>query len=92
MRIHAIPYVDKLSPRMRGGSEELPLSQNFGMPSIGRLHKYEEPRGIPGVRCDSGAGHIFELISTVGSVLNLESFVTEDPDPRVPTYFRWIFL
>jgi hypothetical protein len=40
-------------------SEELPLlSQNFGMPSIGRLHKYEEPRGIPGVRCDSGAGHV----------------------------------
>ncbi len=40
------------------GSEVLPLSQNFGMPSIGRLHKYEEPRGIPGVRCDSGAGHV----------------------------------
>eukprot|EP00088_Acartia_fossae_P029981 TRINITY_DN3091_c0_g1_i11.p1 TRINITY_DN3091_c0_g1~~TRINITY_DN3091_c0_g1_i11.p1 ORF type:complete len:720 (-),score=177.06 TRINITY_DN3091_c0_g1_i11:707-2866(-) len=28
--------------------------KNFGMPSIGRLHKYEEPKGIPGVRCDSG--------------------------------------
>ncbi|XP_023347250.1 propionyl-CoA carboxylase alpha chain, mitochondrial [Eurytemora carolleeae] len=28
--------------------------KNFGMPSIGRLHKYEEPRNIPGVRCDSG--------------------------------------
>ncbi len=55
MRIHAIPDVDQLSPRMRI-SEELPLSQNFGMPSIGRLHKYEEPRGIPGVRCDSGSG------------------------------------
>jgi len=29
-------------------------TKNFGMPSIGRLYKYEEPRGIPGVRCDSG--------------------------------------
>jgi len=28
--------------------------KNFGMPSIGRLHKYEEPKGMPGVRCDSG--------------------------------------
>ena len=28
--------------------------KNFGMPSIGRLHKYEEPKNIPGVRCDSG--------------------------------------
>jgi hypothetical protein len=65
MNIHAIPDVDKLSSRMCGGSEELPLlSQNFGMPSIGRLHKYEEPRGIPGVRCDSGA---FELIARHGS-------------------------
>ena len=27
--------------------------RNFGMPSIGRLHKYEEPKG-DGVRCDSG--------------------------------------
>ncbi len=88
MRIPGNPGIDKLSPRMRG-SELLPLSQNFGMPSIGRLHKYEEPRGIPGVRCDSGS---FELIPYLGSVLNLEGFVTEDPDPRVPTYFRWIFL
>jgi propionyl-CoA carboxylase alpha chain len=22
--------------------------KNFGMPSIGRLHKYEEPKNIPG--------------------------------------------
>ena len=29
-------------------------TKNFGMPSIGRLYKYEEPQGIPGVRCDSG--------------------------------------
>ena len=29
-------------------------TKNFGMPSIGRLHKYEEPKGIRGVRCDSG--------------------------------------
>jgi len=29
-------------------------TKNFGMPSIGRLFKYEEPKGIPGVRCDSG--------------------------------------
>merc|ERR1712156_1322425 len=28
-------------------------TKNFGMPSIGRLHKYEEPVG-QGVRCDSG--------------------------------------
>ena len=28
--------------------------KNFGMPSIGRLYKYEEPKGIDGVRCDSG--------------------------------------
>merc|ERR1719334_1672816 len=28
--------------------------KNFGMPSIGRLNKYEEPKGIDGVRCDSG--------------------------------------
>ncbi len=28
--------------------------KNFGMPSIGRLYKYEEPKGIAGVRCDSG--------------------------------------
>jgi len=28
--------------------------KNFGTPSIGRLYKYEEPRGLPGVRCDSG--------------------------------------
>ncbi len=55
MSIPANSGVVKLSPRMRE-SEELPLSQNFGMPSIGRLHKYEEPRGIPGVRCDSGSG------------------------------------
>jgi len=29
-------------------------TKNFGMPSIGRLYKYEEPQGILGVRCDSG--------------------------------------
>ena len=29
-------------------------TKNFGMPSIGRLHKYEEPKDIAGVRCDSG--------------------------------------
>ena len=28
--------------------------KNFGMPSIGRLFKYEEPKDIQGVRCDSG--------------------------------------
>ena len=28
--------------------------KNFGTPSIGRLYKYEEPKGLPGVRCDSG--------------------------------------
>ena len=28
--------------------------KNFGMPSIGRLYKYQEPRGFDGVRCDSG--------------------------------------
>lgn len=28
--------------------------KNFGMPSIGRLHKYIEPTKLPGVRCDSG--------------------------------------
>lgn len=28
--------------------------KNFGLPSIGRLHKYIEPTGLPGVRCDSG--------------------------------------
>lgn len=28
--------------------------KNFGLPSIGRLHKYIEPLGISGVRCDSG--------------------------------------
>ncbi len=50
------------------------------MPSIGRLHKYEEPRGIPGVRCDSGAEF------TIGSVRNLEGFATEEPDPTEPIY------
>merc|ERR1719433_2043985 len=29
-------------------------TKNFGMPSIGRLFKYEEPKDIAGVRCDSG--------------------------------------
>jgi len=29
-------------------------TKNFGMPSIGRLYKYEEPKNIAGVRCDSG--------------------------------------
>merc|ERR1719403_710396 len=29
-------------------------TKNFGMPSIGRLFKYEEPKNIDGVRCDSG--------------------------------------
>lgn len=28
--------------------------KNFGLPSIGRLHKYVEPLQLPGVRCDSG--------------------------------------
>lgn len=28
--------------------------KNFGMPSIGRLYKYEEPKSLSGVRCDSG--------------------------------------
>lgn len=28
--------------------------KNFGLPSIGRLHRYIEPIGLPGVRCDSG--------------------------------------
>jgi propionyl-CoA carboxylase alpha chain len=28
--------------------------KSFGMPSIGRLFKYEEPKGLSGVRCDSG--------------------------------------
>ncbi|CAG9768963.1 unnamed protein product [Ceutorhynchus assimilis] len=28
--------------------------KNFGLPSIGKLYKYKEPNGIPGVRCDSG--------------------------------------
>ncbi|XP_076453937.1 propionyl-CoA carboxylase alpha chain, mitochondrial-like [Babylonia areolata] len=29
-------------------------SKNFGMPSIGRLSRYIEPKHIPNVRCDSG--------------------------------------
>lgn len=28
--------------------------KNFGMPSIGRLYRYQEPIGFAGVRCDSG--------------------------------------
>ncbi|EYC05257.1 hypothetical protein Y032_0083g1666 [Ancylostoma ceylanicum] len=28
--------------------------KGFGLPSIGRLHKYVEPRHVAGVRCDSG--------------------------------------
>ncbi|KAJ1369924.1 Propionyl-CoA carboxylase alpha chain, mitochondrial [Parelaphostrongylus tenuis] len=28
--------------------------KGFGLPSVGRLFKYVEPRHIPGVRCDSG--------------------------------------
>lgn len=28
--------------------------KNFGLPSIGRLHRYIEPTSIPRVRCDSG--------------------------------------
>jgi len=29
-------------------------TKNFGLPSVGRLITYNEPRNIPGVRCDSG--------------------------------------
>jgi len=29
-------------------------TKNFGLPSVGRLLKYDEPNHIPGVRCDSG--------------------------------------
>merc|ERR1719219_2138173 len=28
--------------------------KDFGLPSIGRLHRYQEPLELPGVRCDSG--------------------------------------
>lgn len=28
--------------------------KNFGLPSIGRLHRYLEPTSLPNVRCDSG--------------------------------------
>jgi len=28
--------------------------KGFGLPSVGRLTKYEEPTHIPGIRCDSG--------------------------------------
>ena len=28
--------------------------KSFGLPSIGRLHRYQEPTALPGVRCDSG--------------------------------------
>src|SRR5699024_3271359 len=28
--------------------------KNFGLPSVGRLTRYQEPTFIPGVRCDSG--------------------------------------
>lgn len=29
-------------------------TKNFGLPSVGRLTTYSEPKNIPGVRCDSG--------------------------------------
>ncbi|KAI5704973.1 hypothetical protein M8J75_010602 [Diaphorina citri] len=28
--------------------------KNFGLPSVGLLHSYQEPKAIPGIRCDSG--------------------------------------
>ncbi|KAL1458379.1 hypothetical protein WDU94_008536 [Cyamophila willieti] len=28
--------------------------KNFGLPSVGLLHSYQEPTAIPGIRCDSG--------------------------------------
>lgn len=28
--------------------------KSFGLPSIGRLYRYQEPLSLPGVRCDSG--------------------------------------
>ena len=52
-------FLERLIFRIRGWAFESRVYaedpfKNFGMPSIGRLHKYEEPRNIPGVRCDSG--------------------------------------
>lgn len=33
---------------------ENPYKKNFGLPSVGRLTRYQEPVHIPNVRCDSG--------------------------------------
>lgn len=33
---------------------ENPYKKNFGLPSVGRLTRYQEPLHIPNVRCDSG--------------------------------------
>jgi len=29
-------------------------TKQFGLPSVGRLHRYQEPTELPGTRCDSG--------------------------------------
>ena len=33
---------------------EDPANKQFGLPSVGRLHRYVEPTHLPGTRCDSG--------------------------------------
>jgi len=33
---------------------EDPANKQFGLPSVGRLHRYIEPNDLPGTRCDSG--------------------------------------
>lgn len=65
--VHQMLRVAKGHP-LRVGQEDVPLRgwslearvyaedpyKHFGLPSIGRLHRYIEPSHIPRVRCDSG--------------------------------------
>merc|ERR1712004_177533 len=55
---HPLPYAQADVP-IKGWSFECRVYaedpyKSFGLPSVGRLSKYEEPVHLDGVRCDSG--------------------------------------
>ncbi len=37
-------------------------TKQFGLPSVGRLHRYQEPTELPGTRCDSGINNCVYLL------------------------------
>ena len=41
--------------------------KNFGMPSIGRLYKYEEPKNIPGKPPDQFSQSYFQPVPIISS-------------------------